>query len=99
MFSHGQHSASTVYIKRDGHNAVHDDHFSPASPKVYLSFRLNEKIAYYQEHLPRFKRYQTVLRITVLIFALASAAFAFLDHALYVAIIMTLAAAVDSWTE
>ena len=99
VFKHGQHSASAVYINRGGQSTIYDDHFSPASPNVYLTFRISEKIARYQDQLPRFRMYQTVLRIAVLIFALASIAFAFLDHALYVAIIVTIASAIDSWNE
>ena len=99
VFKHGQHSASAVYINRGGQRTIYDDHFSPASHKIYFTYRIGEKIAHYQEQLPRFKRTQTFLRIAVLIFSLASIAFAFLDHALYVAIIVTIASAFDSWNE
>ena len=99
VFMHGQYSSSTVSIKRDRDNAIFDDHFSPASPKVYMSFRMGDKIAYYQSQIPRFELYQNMLRILVLLLAMASAVFSFLDHGLYVAMITTIAAAFDSWNE
>ena len=99
VFMHGQYSSSTVCIKRVRDIAIFDDHFSPASPRVYLTFRMGDKISYYQAQIPRFQFYKNSLRILVLFLALAAAVFSFLDHGLYVAIITTIAAAFDSWNE
>ena len=95
---HGQNADSQV-SGSIGNGQPFDDHFSPVTPTVYLHSRLGAKIQFFQDRLPRYKLWRNVFCVVILIFMTANSTFAYWGDGLYVAMITSVAIALDSWSE
>eukprot|EP00747_Dinoflagellata_sp_TGD_P085038 gnl/TRDRNA2_/TRDRNA2_162744_c1_seq1.p1 gnl/TRDRNA2_/TRDRNA2_162744_c1~~gnl/TRDRNA2_/TRDRNA2_162744_c1_seq1.p1 ORF type:complete len:569 (+),score=89.75 gnl/TRDRNA2_/TRDRNA2_162744_c1_seq1:254-1960(+) len=76
-----------------------DDHHSPCNPEYYIRLRLVPMKEFFQERLPLYNRWRTILHIVTLACAAVATFLAYFSHNAMVAAVSALSAAVISWSE